>query len=396
MTHHPSPITHHGCFWHTLPRPIVGLSPMDGVTDAAFRLMVARTGKPDVIFTEFTNVGEVCRGPDYLLDPLRYSEEERPVVAQLYGKNPELFYQAAHVVCELGFDGLDINMGCPSKNVAASGSGAGLIRTPDLAHEIIRATRRGLEEWAAGRSLEAAGLKPSRIELIRAMNRRRTGRSEAVRRLIPLSVKTRIGYESCVVEEWIGHLLSERPAAISVHGRTLQQMYRGSADWSAIAQAVRLADGTGTLLLGNGDLLSMQDVMRRALDSGVQGVLVGRGAQGNPWFFASKERMRAALTDRSDTEGRSFDHEAGQAERFEAMLAHARLFESVLGVERFSRMRKHLGWYCKGFRGAAFLRGRLMRVDSSRDVERLLAEFSRNEFKPAPASAVMPMSCLPA
>ncbi|HEY7128657.1 MAG TPA: tRNA-dihydrouridine synthase family protein, partial [Nitrospira sp.] len=116
-------------FWNRLSTPVVGLSPMDGVTDSVFRLMTAGHGKPDVIFTEFTHVHDVCRGPEFLLDSLHYHEPERPIVAQLYGKDPELFYQAAHVVCELGFDGLDINMGCPSRNVAASGSGAGLIRT---------------------------------------------------------------------------------------------------------------------------------------------------------------------------------------------------------------------------------------------------------------------------
>ena len=111
-------------FWNRLPSPVIGLSPMDGVTDSVFRLMTARQGKPDVIFTEFTHVHDVCRGPEFLLDSLHYHEAERPIVAQLYGKDPELFYQAAHVVCELGFDGLDINMGCPSRNVASSGSGS--------------------------------------------------------------------------------------------------------------------------------------------------------------------------------------------------------------------------------------------------------------------------------
>ena len=112
-------------FWNALPRPVIGLAPMDGVTDATFRHLVSRAGKPDVTFTEFTHVHDVCRGPEFLLDSLRYHEDERPVVAQLYGKDPDLFYQAAHAVCELGFDGLDINMGCPSRNVASSGSGAG-------------------------------------------------------------------------------------------------------------------------------------------------------------------------------------------------------------------------------------------------------------------------------
>ena len=115
---------------------------MDGVTDSAFRYIVATYGKPDVVFTEFTNIHDICTGRLKALDSLRYSEVERPVIAQIYGKDPALFYQAAHVVCELGFDGLDINMGCPSKNVASSGSGAGLIRTPNLALELMDQTRK--------------------------------------------------------------------------------------------------------------------------------------------------------------------------------------------------------------------------------------------------------------
>jgi hypothetical protein len=160
-------------FWRTLPRPIIGLSPMDGVTDAPFRAIVALQGKPDVTFTEFTHVHDVCRGPEMLLETLIYSEAERPMVAQLYGKDPDLFYRAAHAVCELGFDGVDINMGCPSKNVASSGSGAGLIRTPDLAQAIIQATRRGIEDWAGGQTLEQAGFKPARVAAIQRLNDRR-------------------------------------------------------------------------------------------------------------------------------------------------------------------------------------------------------------------------------
>src|SRR5437867_3021885 len=199
-------------FWNTLPQPIIGLSPMDGVTEDCFRQVVAMQGAPDVTFPEVTSVGDICRGPEHLLSSLLYSEHERPVVAQLYGKDPVLFYQAAHVVCELGFDGLDINMGCPSRNVASSGSGAGLIRTPDLAHEIMRAARQGVADWTAGQSLESAGLKPARIAAIERMNERRSRTHLLIRRTIPLSVKTRLGYDAVIVDQWIEHLLAEQPA----------------------------------------------------------------------------------------------------------------------------------------------------------------------------------------
>jgi tRNA-dihydrouridine synthase len=347
---------------------------MDGVTDAPFRLTVATQGRPDIIFTEFTSVMDVCRGPAHLLSSLIYSEAERPVVAQLYGKDPALFYQAAHIVCELGFDGLDINMGCPSRNVASSGSGAGLIRTPDLAHEIMRAARQGIADWAGGQSLAGAGLKASRAELIRAMNERRAARIDppVARRTIPLSVKTRIGYDTVIVERWIEHLLEEEPVAISVHGRTLEQMYRGEADWSAIERAARLARKTATLLLGNGDVQSLHDVVRRVRQHGVHGVLVGRGTLGEPWLFRRKEEARAAVSDPA----RMVECDPPTLEeRFLVMLDHARQFEAILGKQGFPRMRKHLGWYCKGFPGAAAMRAAMVRASTSDDVARLVSEY---------------------
>jgi nifR3 family TIM-barrel protein len=380
-------------FWQNLKQPIIGLSPMDGVTDASFRRIVALQGAPDVTFTEFTSVGDICRGPDFLLSSLVYSEDERPAVAQLYGKDPDLFYQAAHLVCELGFDGLDINMGCPSRNVASSGSGAGLIRTPELALAIMRAARQGVRDWAAGQTLAGAGLKPARADLVRSMNLRRNGRPVPPRRIIPLSVKTRLGYDSVVVEDWVGRLFEEHPAAISVHGRTLQQMYRGEADWGAIERAARLAHGTATLLLGNGDIQSLRDVVRRVRETGVHGVLIGRGALGTPWFFRKKEMARTAARS-SDPEAVTspglLDGELALAERFGVMLEHARQFEVIAGTDRFPSMRKHLGWYCKGFRHAAAMRARMVRVSSSADVERVLAEFQPTASLPRSGSGAVP------
>jgi len=360
-------------FWNGLPAPVIGLSPMDGVTDSAFRLMTARQGKPDVIFTEFTHVHDVCRGPEFLLDSLRYDEAERPIVAQLYGKDPELFYQAAHVVCELGFDGLDINMGCPSRNVASSGSGAGLIRTPDLAHEIMRAARQGIADWTAGQTLDGAGLKAARVDLVHRLNGGRDHRS-AERSAIPLSVKTRLGYDEVIVERWVEHLLLESPSAISLHGRTLQQMYRGEADWAAIGRAAQLVRGSGTLLFGNGDVQSLGEVVRRVAETGVDGVLVGRAALGAPWFFREKEEARRHAHTAHPWEAEPWT--PSLADRFERLLAHARLFEVQYGGQQFRRMRKHLGWYCKGFPHAAALRARMFRVSSVGEVEAVIADYT--------------------
>ena len=393
-TGHGSRITHDAGFWQTLPRPIIGLSPMDGVTDAVFRGIVAAQGPPDVTMTEFTSVVDLCRGPEHRLNSLLYHECERPVVAQLYGKDPETFYQAAMVVCALGFDGLDINMGCPSRTVASSGSGAGLIRTPELARAIVRATRQGILDWAAGRSLADAGIKPMRQEQIAARNIRRGGSEQGGRRRIPLSIKTRMGYDRDVVETWIGLLLEEAPAAITLHGRTLEQMYRGAADWTAIERAARLAQGTGTLILGNGDLTTPADVVHRVTAHGVDGVLVGRGALGTPWFFKDKQVMRAAVTGHAPAPALPV---LSQEERFAVMLDHARLFEACFGVDRFPHLRKHLGWYCKGFPGAAAMRGRMVQAANSDDVARIVSEHLTGARSIAsPADAVvqdLPLAC---
>jgi nifR3 family TIM-barrel protein len=379
-------------FWETLPQPMIGLAPMDGVTDAAFRLIVAQQGRADISFTEFTNVGDICRGPDRMLSSLLYHECERPVVAQLYGKDPDLFYQAAHIVCELGFDGLDINMGCPSKNVASSGSGAGLIRTPDVAHAILRAARQGVTDWANGQTLFNAGIKTARAEFIQSMNVRRVGVTAIPRRLLPVSVKTRLGYDSVIVERWISHLLDEQPAAITVHGRTLEQMYRGEADWAAIARAVELATGTGTWLLGNGDVHTMQDVIHRVRDTGVHGVLVGRGALGSPWFFQPNDAARALARchdDRETEPASSISVEVDLPKRFAVMIEHARQFETIFGVAHFPRMRKHLGWYCKGFSHAASLRASMVRASSVLHVEGMLEEFlSAHPFASSKSAAI--------
>ncbi|MFO0775622.1 MAG: tRNA-dihydrouridine synthase [Nitrospiraceae bacterium] len=367
-------------FWDRLPRPIVGLAPMDGVTDATFRRVVACSGKPDITFTEFTHVNDICRAPEFLLDSLIYTEAERPIVAQIYGRDPELFYVAAQVVGALGFDGLDINMGCPSRSVANSGSGAGLIRTPDLAREILDAARRGLDDWAMGAALPVTRLRSGRTELVARMNTVRAGDATVARRPLPLSVKTRLGYDSDVIDWWMDWLLASHPAAITVHGRTLAQMYRGQADWSAIARAAVRARGTGTLVLGNGDVQSLADARRRIAETGVDGVLVGRSALGEPWFFRELSMARAAWSGESvasRTGADTFDPVADRPMRIAAMLEHARVFEAVGGRARFQHIRKHLGWYCKEFPHAAVLRGRLVRASSVDDVLQIVETFDR-------------------
>ena len=344
---------------------------MDGVTDSAFRHIVAIHGKPDVVFTEFTNVHDICSGRLKALDSLRYSEAERPVIAQIYGKEPALFYQAAHVVCELGFDGLDINMGCPSKNVASSGSGAGLIRTPNLALELIEMARKGILDWTAGQPLTQIGMKPKALEAIGQLQSEL--HHSPIRKAIPLSVKTRIGFDRNMIEEWSACLIQGRPEVISIHGRTLSQMYRGQSDWEAIALAANRIQPHGILVLGNGDIQSLGESAARIRESGVNGVLIGRGSLGNPWVFQGIPQIREMLqTEQSCIPPQ---HVPSLEEKFSVMIQHAFLFEKIHGPERFVRMRKHLGWYCSGFPHAAAMRAELVRTNSTLDVINLVNQY---------------------
>ena len=360
--------------WKTLPQPIIGLAPMDGVTDSAFRHIVATYGKPDVVFTEFTNVHDICSGRLKALDSLRYSEIERPVIAQIYGKDPALFYQAAHVVCELGFDGLDINMGCPSKNVASSGSGAGLIRTPSLALELMDKTRKGIQDWADGQSLADLGLKSSALQAIAHLKAEHPDLTERQERLpIPLSVKTRLGFDCNIIDEWSDCLIQGRPEVISMHGRTLSQMYRGLSDWEAIAQAATHIRNHGILAIGNGDIKSLAEANQRIKDSGVNGVLIGRGALGNPWIFQGIQHVRESLSTGSHMKLKT--SEPSLEEKFQAMINHAQSFEAIHGPERFVRMRKHLGWYCSSFPHAAAMRVQMVRTNGSQDVINILQAY---------------------
>ena len=365
-------------FWHHLPVPIIGLAPMDGVTDAAFRQIVARHGRPDVIFTEFTHVGEISHGQPKAFEALRYSEHERPVVAQLYGKDPAQFYTAAQVVCELGFDGLDINMGCPSKNVASSGSGAGLIKTPELALAIMASARQGILDWASGQSLAEGGVKKRVLDVLRHSCPYRL--ETAIRHPLPLSVKTRLGYDSVIIDEWSQCLIAGRPTVISIHGRTLAQMYKGEANWEAIGQVSDTIRGHGIILLGNGDIQSLPDAVHRIRQSAVDGILIGRAALGNPWIFQTKHLARQAV--QQDTPPCFPEPAVTREHRLGMALEHARLFETLQERKYFPRMRKHLAWYCSGFPHAAALRAKMVRTTTSEDIERIFSDFRTIDDSP--------------
>ena len=361
-------------FWNTLPQPIIGLAPMDGVTDAPNRTMHGLFGRPDIVMTEFTNVEGLWRGSDRIFRDFLYTPAERPVIAQIFGCRPEYFYKAAHVVCELGFDGLDINMGCPASSIANKGGGAALIRVPETAKEIIRASQQGVRDWANGQTLEDLELDPMRIQRIRQMNEDRVriwgDTAKIERRLIPVSVKTRLGVDSIVITDWVKDLLELEPANISIHGRTLAQHYKGNANWDAIAAAAEIVRQTDTLILGNGDVQSLYDASQRIRMSGVNGVLIGRATFGNPWLFQNKEKMRELLhAGIHPTHDDLPDANPSREERLLMALEHARVHAKLKGEEHFVELRKHMGWYLGHFPGAKRVRNELVHINSLADVE---------------------------
>lgn len=298
-------------FWKNLKKPFFVLAPMHEVTDAAFRRVVAHYGKPDVIFTEFVSVDGLCHPKsqkkitEYYL---KYSESERPVVAQIWGSNPDNFLKAAEYVSSLGFDGIDINMGCPDKSVVKQGGGAAMIKTPDLAIEVIKAAKEG-----AGN--------------------------------LPVSVKTRIGFDEIETESWITHLINAKPAVITIHGRTKKELSRVPTHWDQIALAASMAKGSEIKIIGNGDVLSLDEGKKLSEKYDLDGIMVGRAVMGNPWFFNSDIKYENISVD----------------QKIEAMLFHAKIFEEVfVGVKRFNHFKKHIKAYISGFRNAGELRGKLM------------------------------------
>ncbi len=339
-------------FWKNIKAPVVGLAPMDGVTDAAFRHMVCKYSKPSVIFTEFTNVEGLARGASVMLRAFYYGKEERPIIGQIYGVEVESYYKAAVMLCSMGFDGVDINMGCPVNKVARKGSGAGLIKTPALAKKIVKATKKGVKDWANGVTLKEAGVHENIIEECKRLRKIGVVPRSAKRQEVPVSIKTRIGVDKVVAGNWVKHLAEVKPAMITMHGRTLKQAYGGKADWEVLAKAAKVAHEAGIVFLGNGDVDSMEDARVKIAEYGVDGVLAGRAVMGNPWFFGGKppvikQRLKVA-------------HE------------HARIFKKIYPDVPFVAMRKHLAWYCKGFEGAKQLRMKFMKVNTLSDISKVL------------------------
>ncbi len=349
-------------FWSTLQLPIIGLSPMDGVTDQPYRHIQKKYGKPAVVYTEFTSVEGVCHGADRLLEDFLYDETQRPIIAQIYGTTPDYFRQTAILLCELGFDGIDINMGCPAKNVAHSGAGAALIKTPKLAQEIIRAVQTGVHQWQNGvKSGDCPDIRPLIWQEVQRRHALLPTQYQTPH-TVPVSVKTRVGFDTPVVSEWISTLLETDISAIALHGRTLKQHYTGEAKWELIGQAAVLCRDAQTILLGNGDITSLSDAQEKIATYGVNGVLLGRATFGNPFVFLPHQEQTALEKAHRNAK---------------IAIEHAQLFEeSYQHEERYSflPMRKHLGWYVGGFPHASEVRVQLFAANSSSEVRDILAQ----------------------
>jgi nifR3 family TIM-barrel protein len=312
-------------FWLDLIKrksPFFTLAPMEGATDTIFRQIISYTGKPDVFFTEFTNVeGLFSNGAKKVERRLTYSDSEHPIIAQVWGLSPDLFYKATKYIKERGFDGIDINMGCPGIPVTSKGTCAALIKNKPLAKEIISAVK------------SAAGD-------------------------LPVSVKTRIGYSSIQTEDWIGFLLEQNIDALTIHGRTRKEMSKVPAHWDEISKTVKLRNAMkkNTVIIGNGDIKSLEEGLRKAKESGVDGIMIGRGIFENAWIFKEGfDRQHITIKDRIDI-----------------LQLHIKLYEKEHGEKLpYHTLKKYYKVYIRDFDGANEFRSKLMEtntVDQAKDI----------------------------
>ena len=319
---------------------MIGLAPVDGVTDAAFRQVVDELGKPDFMYTEFIPTEGLLRGRETLLHALDKHKTNTPIIAQFFGPHPQYYPYAFFVAAELGFSGIDVNMGCPDTSIVQRGGGAALLLNLPGAREIIKTLLKARKEWKNGKRLADTDLPENMKRAV--LNMRHPDGSRDPVTTIPISIKTRIGYHKSQVKEIIPYLIESGVERIALHGRTFDARYRGKADWEEIAKAKDLMKGTKVVLWGNGDVESVSDAKEKIKLYGVDGVLIGRAAFGNPWIF---KNYTASIEERNKT-----------------MLYHAKLFLEFRPDLDLRPMRKHLSWYCKGIEGSAKLRDRLMKV----------------------------------
>jgi len=365
-------------FWEKLNKPFFVLAPLADVTDTAFRELIAKYSRPEgpaVFWTEFVSADGLAHleARKKLVRDLEYTEAERPIVAQLFGSNPENMRKAVELCVELGFDGIDINMGCPDRSIEKQGAGAAHIKDMAHAQAIIRAAQ------------EVAGD-------------------------VPVSVKTRVGYNKDQLDEWIPKLLEMNLPALTIHARTRKEMSKVPARWEDVRRVVEIRDkmGVETLIIGNGDLKDIDDAKEKIKESGADGAMLGRAIFGNPWLFARKGSQSSgdagdgSLTSKKMEKGLS---SAELTEHLLVMVEHTKLFEKKLGdtrpvrditpprlaemiydatgsevsngIKNFAIMKKHYKAYVQGFDGAKELRMELMEAENADEVEAIVKKFLR-------------------
>ncbi|HIA7094073.1 TPA: tRNA dihydrouridine synthase [Staphylococcus aureus] len=312
-------------FWSELPRPFFILAPMEDVTDIVFRHVVSEAARPDVFFTEFTNTESFCHpeGIHSVRGRLTFSEDEQPMVAHIWGDKPEQFRETSIQLAKMGFKGIDLNMGCPVANVAKKGKGSGLILRPDVAAEIIQATKAG---W------------------------------------LPVSVKTRLGYyEIDEWKDWLKHVFEQDIANLSIHLRTRKEMSKVDAHWELIEAIKNLRDeiAPNTLLTINGDIPDRKTGLELAEKYGIDGVMIGRGIFHNPFAFEKEPREHTSK------------------ELLDLLRLHLSLFNKYEKdeIRQFKSLRRFFKIYVRGIRGASELRHQLMNTQSIAEARALLDEF---------------------
>lgn len=319
--------------WHTVAQktkeknlPIMILAPMEDVTDTVFRRIVMECGRPDLFFTEFVNADGIC-SPGYqgVSKRLKFENIEKPLIAQIWGNNPVHYSESIKLLKEQGFDGIDINMGCPERSVVSKGCCSALIKDKPLAKELIQTAK------------EAAGN-------------------------LPVSVKTRIGYNEIATEEWLGFLLEQDITALTVHGRTTKEMSLVPAHWDEIGKAVKLRDTMkkDTLIIGNGDVQSYEDALLKYHTFGVDGIMIGRGIFHNPWVFNADKPVENITVQ----------------EKIELLIKHITLFDTTWGKTKpYHILKKYFKIYISGFPDAANIREELMNKETPQDAITFLNQF---------------------
>ncbi|MBM6629272.1 tRNA-dihydrouridine synthase [Mammaliicoccus vitulinus] len=312
-------------FWRELPRPFFILAPMEDVTDIVFRHVVSEAGRPDVFFTEFTNTESFCHpeGVHSVRGRLTFSEDEQPMVAHIWGDKPEHFREMSIGLAEMGFKGIDLNMGCPVANVASKGKGSGLILRPETAAEIIQAAKAG-------------GL--------------------------PVSVKTRLGYyEIDEWKDWLKHVFEQDIANLSIHLRTRKEMSKVDAHWELIEAIKKMRDeiAPNTLLTINGDIPDRKTGLELAEKYGIDGVMIGRGIFHNPFAFEKEPREHTSK------------------ELLDLLRLHLALFNKYSKDESrlYKPLRRFFKIYVRGIRGAGELRHQLMSTHTTDEALALLDDF---------------------